>query len=223
MKHYLRDIAHHNRTFWIPLVFLWLAGILVMMIHPKGWLVLQLNALHHPFLDTVFAFSTRGGEEWAGIAVGVFLIIARERKYLVAYLLSLLSMIACVQLLKHGVFEDAMRPLAWFGEDVPNLHKVEGVKIHLKNSFPSGHTSAGFFFFSFWAMCVPQQFWKVFFLFSAVLVALSRVYLLQHFLEDIFFGSLLGCSFAVAGMLLARSMFPSTPYWNRKWTRTSNT
>lgn len=223
MKHPLKDIVKQNQFFWIPLLVLWLIGLYWLIVHPKGWLVMELNALHHPHLDSLFKHSTRGGEEWAGIALGVFLIIARERKYLIAYLISLLSMISCVQLLKHGIFHDAIRPIAWFGEQANQLHKVEGVQIHTQNSFPSGHTSAGFFFFSYWAMCVPQHFWKVFFLFSALLVALSRVYLLQHFLEDIFVGSLIGCAFALAGILLARSLFPSTPYWNRKWTRTSDT
>lgn len=218
MKVYLRAILQKNRAFWIPLLLWWIIALLVLIIYPKGWLVLQLNSLHHPWLDTLFAQSTRGGEEWAGIALGVFLIIARPRKYLPAYLLSLLSMIACVQLMKHGLFADAARPLAFLGEQYPDLHKVDGVQIHLKNSFPSGHTSAGFFFFSFWAFCVPQNFWKVFFLISALLVALSRVYLLQHFLEDIFVGSLMGCAFSLAGHWLIQSMFSSSPYWNRKWT-----
>jgi membrane-associated phospholipid phosphatase len=52
---------------------------------------------------------------------------------------------------------------------------------------------AAFAFFSFLAFCIPQKRWAALLLFlAALLVGVSRVYLGQHFEEDVLLGSVLG-------------------------------
>ena len=58
-------------------------------------------------------------------------------------------------------------------------------------SFPSGHTSAAFALFTCLALMTPRRLaplWMT----AAWAVAYSRIYLSQHFLEDILSGSLIG-------------------------------
>jgi membrane-associated phospholipid phosphatase len=69
---------------------------------------------------------------------------------------------------------------------------TEGVKVNQYNSFPSGHTSAAF------AMALAIAFWyndsklSIFMVFLAIFVGLSRIYLQQHFVEDVMGGAVIG-------------------------------
>lgn len=186
-----------------------------MLSFPKGWLVLELNELHFPEMDQFFRFATAGGEEWAGISLGVFLLIFRPRKELLAYLVAIGLLVLLVQLLKRGLFADCYRPVEVL--KTSTLHVVDGIQLNRKYSFPSGHTSAGFLFFSYWAFILRNAGWKLFFFFSAVLVGFSRVYLAQHFLEDITAGSIIGICFAIAAVFLADRLGRHSEWWEKKW------
>ena len=69
---------------------------------------------------------------------------------------------------------------------------MSGIDLHAAFSFPSGHAATIF------SLCVGIMLFsaaparKLSCFFIALLVAYSRVYLSQHFLIDIYFGSLLG-------------------------------
>jgi membrane-associated phospholipid phosphatase len=70
--------------------------------------------------------------------------------------------------------------------------------MHTQNSFPSGHSTTCFAIFTSLALF----FWKnqkLQFVLSicAILFSLTRVYLSQHFLEDVIAGSLIGTITAV--------------------------
>jgi membrane-associated phospholipid phosphatase len=66
------------------------------------------------------------------------------------------------------------------------------------NSFPSGHTAAAFALWSLLAFQFPKfPRLQVLFLLTAVLVGVSRVYLVQHFPADTLLGSAIGISVAL--------------------------
>jgi membrane-associated phospholipid phosphatase len=96
------------------------------------------------------------------------------------------------QLLKRFVFSDALRPSAFMVDS--DLHFVEGVQLHAHHSFPSGHTTAAFAFFGFAALFLSRRnpLLQVTFAVSAALVGYSRMYLSQHFLEDVVVGMAIG-------------------------------
>jgi membrane-associated phospholipid phosphatase len=83
-------------------------------------------------------------------------------------------------------------------KDYP-LHFVDGVEMATHFSFPSGHTTFAFAFFGFLALNSTKTIFKLLYLFLAVLVALSRIYLLQHFLIDTIVGSMIGFLCALIG------------------------
>jgi membrane-associated phospholipid phosphatase len=58
-------------------------------------------------------------------------------------------------------------------------------------SFPSGHTSAAFALFVCLVLITPRK-WTPLWMILAWATAYSRIYLSQHFLEDILFGSMIG-------------------------------
>lgn len=113
-------------------------------------------------------------------------------------LFNMLTTTIVVQVTKHLV--TASRPLKWFAENMPDvkLNLVEGVKMNMLNSFPSGHTTT--FFILFISLCIIFDFHQngnkkglsiligIFAFVLAAFGAYTRIYLHQHFALDIFAG-----------------------------------
>ena len=92
------------------------------------------------------------------------------------------------QSLKHTIFKQETRPSSLYTE----LHEIEGLERHKNNSFPSGHTTAAFTFMSLLALGVPRKGVQVAAPIIGSFVAISRVYLGQHYLHDVVVGAILG-------------------------------
>jgi membrane-associated phospholipid phosphatase len=129
---------------------------------------------------------------------------------LVAFLLSGLT----AQLLKRLAFSGALRPKAFFDKSGQVLHWVDGVEVHLHNSFPSGHATTAFSVFCLLSLLAVRKGWGGFWFALALLAAYSRVYLGQHFFGDIFAGSLIGVGTTVACYLLLNRVWARYP---RRW------
>jgi len=80
----------------------------------------------------------------------------------------------------------------YFEGTTTHLKFVEGVENWLYNSFPSGHTTSAFATFFCLALFTNDHLNKFIFFMIALAVAYSRVYLSQHFFDDIYAGSLVG-------------------------------
>jgi membrane-associated phospholipid phosphatase len=65
-------------------------------------------------------------------------------------------------------------------------------------SFPSGHATSAFALFLCLAFLSANRYIKLISFMSACFIAFSRVYLSQHFLIDIYFGSIIGSTGAIA-------------------------
>lgn len=111
----------------------------------------------------------------------------------------------------------APRPSLLFSTNFPDvvLHKVDGVTtLYQMNSFPSGHTAAVFSLMLCLTLIFNKKTWlsPIFFA-LAVLTAYSRVYLSQHFAEDVLAGSAIG----VAMTLLIFMFYKRKTYvWEEK-------
>ena len=178
-----------EKYFLIPFVAVWTFGLVLWAITDKIGFHLVLNAFHTPMLDTFFKYFTYVGA-WVPCAVAVVLLIFIKCKIASVILVGQLVATLITTPLKHII--RAKRPSAILSDLGINFPVVEGVDLHSTLSFPSGHTSAAFAFCFAVALFCPRWWQKLLCLFVAVLCGYSRIYLSQHFLEDVLAGSMVG-------------------------------
>jgi membrane-associated phospholipid phosphatase len=175
--------------------------------YPKLELHLMLNTCHTAIADTFFKYYTLLAE-WPLYVLALLPVFWKKSRMTLFFAISELSSGAVLQTLKR-LFE-ADRPVSVFANypDV-TLPLVQGVDMHHSNSFPSGHASTFFVFFTCCALLLAYYYQQranagkpcsqllitlsmLSLLFLAALGAYSRVYLSQHFMEDICVGSIIG-------------------------------
>ena len=186
---------------WSPAVKAFL-GIFIFY-QVLGWLfvgsferidqLLLINGANNAFADIVFQGLTSIAEVVLPILLLVYLI-RFQKAYALPYVYSYALSTGLIQILKHFVFSEALRPLAYFASSGVKWHLVEGLPIHSYNSMPSGHTGAAFFMFFWLAVLLRRWHWGLFAGLIAVGVAYSRVYLFQHFPVDTLIGAAIGVS-----------------------------
>jgi len=175
--------------FYIYYLFL-VIGIFVLFLCDKGDFLLWLNARHNSTFDFFFKYWTHLGDGLVFAFLGVLFIMTSYYNTMVL-IFAVISQTIIVQGLKRFVFDDVVRPKLFF-EDFDAIYQVPGVEIHASNSFPSGHTATAFTMAVLLSLMIKNKYWTALLMLIAILVGLSRVYLLQHFFIDIYFGSLLG-------------------------------
>jgi len=184
---------------WSPAVKAFL-GIFIFY-EVAGWLfvstferldqLLLINGSHSDFADIAFQALTSIAEVVLPILFLIYLF-RFKKEYALPYVYSYALSTGLIQVLKHWVFTDALRPLAYFASSGLKWHMIPGLLISEFNSMPSGHTGAAFFMF-FWVAVLLQRFhWGLIAGFLAVGVAYSRVYLFQHFPIDTLVGAFIG-------------------------------
>lgn len=99
-----------------------------------------------------------------------------------------------VAFFKKVVFAPSPRPLAVL--DKAELLLSSTADIPLQFAFPSGHTTTAFVLFTMLALFTTRKAIQVALAFCAILVGLSRVYLMAHWFTDIIAGALLGMAIA---------------------------
>lgn len=153
--------------------------------------LLLINGANNAFADILFQGLTAIAEVVLPVLFLIYLFRFRK-EYALPYVYSYALSTGLIQGLKHWVFSDALRPLAYFASSRVKWHIVPGLLISEFNSMPSGHTGAAFFMF-FWVAVLLKRFhWGLFAGLLAVGVAYSRVYLFQHFPVDTLVGAFIG-------------------------------
>ncbi len=192
-------------------LYLLLLGILVyfQIQYSQLQISLWVNSLHTSFLDSLCKFGTYIGDGL--FSVFVSLILFRfNKKMAVCILISYLVSAGLTQLLKHTLFHELTRPLLHLDAlTLKSIHIVDGVELNYRNSFPSGHATSAFALLCTIALFVKSDYLKVLFLCIASFIAFTRVYLLQHFLIDVFIGSLIGTfiAFLIYYYLIQKNRF----------------
>ncbi|NLR91236.1 MULTISPECIES: phosphatase PAP2 family protein [Flammeovirga] len=156
----------------------------------NAWCVHLLNDNHTEFFDYFFKYTTNLGDGLALIPFLVILLIVRKEYWSVLVMASAL----------HGIFvyvgkeiilkgtDFALRPAGLHGADAFN--QILDVHMHLIDTFPSGHATTGFVIGAMFMLIIPN--WKGFVIGMSygLIVAISRMYLGQHFLVDVSFGGI---------------------------------
>lgn len=190
MKQFIRQ----NSWFIVGYFVVLTVASLFLLLSSSETVTLSINQMHSAALDEIFKFTTHFGEAWFGFPICIYLLIINKKWGITASIVGIISTLI-TQFNKHFVFDNALRPSLLLKDY--KLNFVEGVEVLQYNSFPSGHTTFAFAIFTCLALFYKKPWQQLFFLFSAVAVAFSRIYLLQHFLRDTVVGSLIGffCAF----------------------------
>ena len=200
----MKKTIQQNLAFLFPyFLFLLLAGLFLTM-HSKGEAHLIINQYRSEFCDYFFSGATYLGEGYAVSGIVIFLCFF---KYRGAILVAVSNIIAAgiTQILKHTLFVDQVRPKKYF-EGIAELKLIPWVENYSYNSFPSGHTTAAFATFFCLALILENKWLKFLMFCIALLIGFSRVYLSQHFLNDVCGGSAIG---VITSLLLYQYFFLS--------------
>ena len=186
----MRSILKNNRSFFIPYVLFLIIGAIVLIANSKSETHLEFNKFHTSFFDLFFYYITFLGDVVTTVLIVIIMLCVKYR-YAVIIAVSNIVATCFTQILKHTIFSDVVRPKLYF-QGVKDLYFVPGVENYLYNSFPSGHTTCAFSLYLSLAMIVKNMRLKFLFFTVALLVGYSRIYLSQHFLEDVYGGSVVG-------------------------------
>lgn len=186
----MKAIFKNNLSFLLPYLLFLLIGAVLILVNSKAQTHLAFNSFHTPFLDKLNTFTTYLGDGFTASLLILMLLAISFRSFIIAAVSNFVSALI-TQVLKHYVFEDVLRPKKFF-EGIQQLYFVPGIDNHLYNSFPSGHTTCAFALYFSFSLMVENRFYKVLFFLLAILTGYSRVYLSQHFFEDVYAGSLIG-------------------------------
>lgn len=185
-----------NAFFFLPYFIILILTSIIMLVFDKSFIHIRLNQFHNDFSDLFFKIITNFGDGLFVIPVYLLLLLFSFRKALF-FSATFLSSGLFVQILKRFIFDEIVRPVKYF-EGIYDLYFVEGVKIHSYFTFPSGHSATTFGFFLCLALISKSKIVKILSLFFACLVGYSRIYISQHFLVDVYAGSIIGIFGAVS-------------------------
>ena len=191
-------LLKNNLVLFLSAAFAIIAGGFLIFFTTTKNLHLFFNSLVNPALNLFFITCTYLGD---GYFIGLCLLIIlmfNLRLFLscgVSYGISSLL----VQSMKNFIYPDALRPRTYFEQNAKDVKLVliDGIETLGNYSFPSGHTTAAFSLFFTLALVSENKLIKIGCFFIALLVGFSRIYLSQHFFEDVYTGMIIGiiCSF----------------------------
>lgn len=190
----MRAIFKNNLSFLLPYIAFLLLGGIIILVNKKAETHLAFNSFHPFILDKLAPYITYLGEGIIVTLIFVMLLAIKFRYALIVGAANILSALL-TQLLKHTLFSDVVRPKKFF-EGIHELYFIPGVDNHLYNSFPSGHTTCAFALYFSLALIIENRFYKLLFFILALLTGYSRIYMSQHFFEDVYAGSIIGVSSA---------------------------
>ncbi len=194
----LRTTIQENKFYGIAFTTWLFFGALLIFLTEKGDALLFFNDHRSYYGDLFFRYATMAGEEIAYILMLVFLLIYNRRA---AWLVPVTG--GVVILASKGLKEifQQNRPVAWFKELelFDTLNVIEGEPLFSgASSFPSGHTMSAFALFGLLALLISKKrAVAVLILLLAIIVGISRVYLIHHFFIDIYAGSIIGTLLAL--------------------------
>jgi membrane-associated phospholipid phosphatase len=193
------SLLRQTRTFLLPYAALLLAVGAVLLATPKHTAFFWVNGHNTPFFDQFFRPFTNVGDGLFYVLITLGLLFIRFRWAFVSFVCFAVTSLAA-QLGKQLIFTGHPRPFRYFSENpgFPALHVVEGVVMGTLKSFPSGHSTSAFSVFLLLTLIVKDKRWGYAFAVLAALTAYSRVYLAQHFVEDVYAGSILGTTLTLA-------------------------
>jgi membrane-associated phospholipid phosphatase len=212
MKLRITDVLYRLRLFFVPYVIILSICLTIKLIYTREAIYFAVNSYHNVIADYFFIGATAVGDGLFMLLVAIILALYSYRN---AFLMatSFLITTVLVQIAKRIVH--APRPSVYF-TDHTHIYYVNGVKLFTSNSFPSGHTVQAFTMAVVLAYLAKQKSWGLILLVAAICVGYSRMYLSEHFFEDVLAGSIIGTVATVIWLTIIDSKpFIHSPAWSR--------
>lgn len=196
----INQIKRNTLFYFLTILFI-IIGLGTLVLIDIGDDVLYFGTGRNYYVDWFFRIITQFGEAATYVAILIIMLFIKFRYALMLPVIGVL-----VTIVSYGLktFFKQPRPALFFrgSGELEKLDYVDGVDLLTGlNSFPSGHTMSAFCLFGFLAYVLHTQRFSKTLQFScfllALLVAISRVYLFQHFLKDIVFGAFMGTLLAL--------------------------
>ncbi|MDN5285141.1 MAG: Membrane-associated phospholipid phosphatase [Mucilaginibacter sp.] len=213
MKINIKDVLYRIRPFFILYLVVLCVCLIIKFLYTREEIYYAVNGLNSSWADAIAPYITDIGDGVTAITLSVVVALFSYRKaLLLASSYAVTSIVA--QILKY-IF-DAPRPKTYFAHDLSHIHFVKGVYILLLHSFPSGHTVSIFSATVVITYLSKNKGWGVPALLVALLVGYSRMYLSQHFFEDVMAGSVIGVIVTVFWLSwLDGKQFIHSSKWNK--------
>jgi membrane-associated phospholipid phosphatase len=185
--------------------------LVIKLIYTREQIFFAVNGWNSPWADYIEPYMTDLGDGLTAVTLSLVFLLFSYRKFLLlasSYLLT--GFVA--QVIKY--FADAPRPSLYFKDQWAPVHTVKGVEILTYNSFPSGHTTSAFSAAVVLAYLATKKGWGIPALLIAILIGYSRMYLTEHFFEDVIGGSAIGVIVTVLWITwLENKQFIHTEKW----------
>ena len=208
------SLIHKNKYYYLGAFFMLISLLLLYFNLEKGQALIWIAEKRTPFFDFIMPHLTRLGEVYTYIFMTIFFFLKREKWH--SLFMALTGIIALLFVWALKYFFAHPRPKIYFEYILQLPDKISTIpNVVLQdswiNSFPSGHSTSAFAFFTFLAFYSSANVLKFVYLLIAFIVAFTRLYLFQHFLQDIIAGMILGIIVAsfMYGILL---YFKQKPY-----------
>ena len=163
----------------------------ILLRFPLGYVVIWLNKRHNLLAHLFFKIVTRGGESYL-YALAAFMAWWYKGISIWPFLVMFGADFLLVQSSKHIFLKHLRRPRKILEAQNVALKFVPGIKTHGYRTFPSGHTTTAFAIANSLSHIFMLPWLSVLMFVYAGLVGTSRMYLVQHFFRDVFFGSIIG-------------------------------
>ncbi|MFY0255632.1 phosphatase PAP2 family protein [Chitinophaga sp. 30R24] len=181
--------------------FLWTSAILLIAVLTTRLFVSRtdayfyINRLHTPFGDFFFSYVTELGSVSAAVLISLLLLIFKRR---IGWALATAYLFTSAISFSLKVLVGFPRPHRYFFTRLHDIYFVPGITV-LDNfrSFPSGHTVCAFTAATVLSYFARNKHWSWLYFALAALTGYSRMYLSQHFLEDVIAGMVLGVFFTM--------------------------
>jgi membrane-associated phospholipid phosphatase len=190
----MKKLFLKNKYFYGTVALLILLESIVLLIATKAEVSLWINGSWTPFLDYFVKLINNIGT--TGFTFGVVAMLWALKGWRTALkgAICFFCVMLVTQFMKHVIFPGTPRPTLYFSLYFPQdpLRFLAGVQQLATESFPSGHTSASFALATFFALYLPKKRLHWLLAILAFGVSYARIYMLQHFITDVYMGMWIG-------------------------------
>ncbi|MCD8741693.1 phosphatase PAP2 family protein [Mucilaginibacter roseus] len=208
----IKSVLNRINVFFVLYLLVLCICLTFKLIYTREEIYFAVNSRYNEAADLFFQYYTNIGDGLFTIAIAAVLLLffSYRKAFLLATSYAVSSLIA--QILKFAF--DAPRPKLYFSSKLEGIHFVKDVHVYTLHSFPSGHSVTAFSTAVVLCYFVRQKAWSIVLLVLAIFAGYSRMYLSEHFFEDVVAGSVTGVIITVLWLSwIDGKQFLNSPKW----------